>query len=99
MDSRTRSFTSVNATIKASLEQAIATLLTPRRNIDILKEALAAKKQGRVYSVAFIGVNGVGKSTSLAKTAYYLKTKGKRGNPVTRAVVEKSPLFFPFYHL
>jgi signal recognition particle receptor subunit alpha len=24
----------------------------------------------------FIGVNGVGKSTSLAKTAYYLKTKG-----------------------
>lgn len=76
MDSRTRSFTSVNATIKTSLEQAIAVLLTPRRNIDILKEALAAKKQGRVYSIAFIGVNGVGKSTSLAKTAYYLKTKG-----------------------
>ena len=76
MDSRTRSFTSVNATIKTSLEQAIANLLTPRRNIDILKEALAAKKQGQVYSIAFIGVNGVGKSTSLAKTAYYLKTKG-----------------------
>ena len=76
MDSRTRSFTSVNATIKASLERSIATLLTPRRNIDILKDALAAKKQGRVYSIAFIGVNGVGKSTSLAKTAYYLKTKG-----------------------
>ena len=76
MNSRTRSFTSVNATIKASLEQSIATLMTPRRNIDILKEALAAKKQGRVYSISFIGVNGVGKSTSLAKTAYYLKTKG-----------------------
>ena len=29
-----------------------------------------------MYSVAFIGVNGVGKSTSLAKTAYYLKNKG-----------------------
>jgi signal recognition particle receptor subunit alpha len=26
--------------------------------------------------MAFIGVNGVGKSTSLAKMAYYLKTKG-----------------------
>ena len=47
----------MNATIKASIEQAIATLLTPRRNIDILKEALAAKKQGRVYSIAFIGVS------------------------------------------
>jgi signal recognition particle receptor subunit alpha len=29
-----------------------------------------------VFSIAFIGVNGVGKSTSLAKMAYYLKTKG-----------------------
>ena len=27
--------------------------------------------------MVFIGVNGVGKSTSLAKMAYYLKTKGQ----------------------
>mmetsp|Transcript_11891 Transcript_11891/g.15147 ORF Transcript_11891/g.15147 Transcript_11891/m.15147 type:complete len:128 (+) Transcript_11891:1095-1478(+) len=76
METRTRSFTTVTATIKTSLEHAISVLLTPRRNIDLLKEALAAKKQGKVYSVAFIGVNGVGKSTSLAKVAHYLKTKG-----------------------
>lgn len=50
--------------------------MTPKRNIDMLKDALSAKKQGRVFSIAFIGVNGVGKSTSLAKVAYYLKTKG-----------------------
>lgn len=50
--------------------------MTPKRNIDILKEALAHKQRGQVYSVAFIGVNGVGKSTSLAKVAYYLKTQG-----------------------
>ena len=56
--------------------ESIATLLTPRRHIDILKGALAAKKRGQVYSLVFIGVNGVGKSTSLAKTAYYLKEKG-----------------------
>ena len=37
---------------------------------------MAAKKKGQVYSIVFIGVNGVGKSTSLAKVAYYLKTKG-----------------------
>lgn len=29
-----------------------------------------------MYSIVFIGVNGVGKTTSLAKVAYYLKTKG-----------------------
>ena len=51
--------------------------MTPKKNIDILKEAISAKKKGQVYSVVFIGVNGVGKSTSLAKTAYYLKEIGK----------------------
>lgn len=76
MDTRTASFTSVQETIRSSLSESVTELLTPRRNIDLLKEALAAKKKGQVYSVAFIGVNGVGKSTSLAKTAYYLKNKG-----------------------
>ena len=41
-----------------------------------MKEALAAHQKGKVYKVVFIGVNGVGKSTSLAKTAYLLKKKG-----------------------
>ena len=76
LDSKTQTFTTVNTTIKNSLTESISTLLTPRRHIDILKGALAAKKRGQVYSVVFIGVNGVGKSTSLAKTAYYLKEKG-----------------------
>ncbi len=50
--------------------------MTPKRNIDILKEALTARQKGKLYSIVFIGVNGVGKSTSLAKVAYYLRTKG-----------------------
>ena len=33
-----------------------------------------AKEEGRPYVVVFIGVNGVGKSTNLAKVAYLLKT-------------------------
>ena len=37
---------------------------------------MAAHHRGKVYTVAFIGVNGVGKSTSLAKVAYLLKNKG-----------------------
>lgn len=64
-------------TIKTCLNESIGKLLTPKRNIDVLKEALDAKARGRVFTMAFIGVNGVGKSTSLAKMAYYLKTKGK----------------------
>ena len=73
LETKTQTFTTVNTTLKNSLMESISTLLTPKRNIDILKGALAAKKRGQVYSLVFIGVNGVGKSTSLAKTAYYLK--------------------------
>jgi signal recognition particle receptor subunit alpha len=35
-----------------------------------------AKAQGRPYVIVFVGVNGVGKSTSLAKVCYYLKSQG-----------------------
>lgn len=76
LDTKTASFTSIKQTVQQSLIESIEKLLTPKKNIDILKDALAAKKKGQVYSIVFIGVNGVGKSTSLAKVAYYLKTKG-----------------------
>jgi signal recognition particle receptor subunit alpha len=73
---RTQSFTSVDQTVQASLMHSLEKILTPKRHIDVLKEALSAKQKGQVYSIVFIGVNGVGKSTSLLKMAYYLKNKG-----------------------
>ena len=76
IDRKTESFTSVKTTVTQALVDSIQKLLTPKRNIDLLKDALTAKQRGHVYSVVFIGVNGVGKSTSLAKVAYYLKNKG-----------------------
>lgn len=39
-------------------------------------QVYAARSRGTVYSMAFVGINGVGKSTSLAKVAYYLKENG-----------------------
>ncbi|CAN0490537.1 unnamed protein product, partial [Scytosiphon promiscuus] len=41
-----------------------------------LCQVKAARSRGKVYSMAFVGINGVGKSTSLAKVAYYLKENG-----------------------
>lgn len=76
VDKKTENFTSVKTTVKNALVESIQKLLTPKKNIDLLKDALTAKQRGQVYSAVFIGVNGVGKSTSLAKVAYYLKTKG-----------------------
>lgn len=43
VDKRTESFTTVKATVKDALVSSITKLLTPKRNIDILKEALSAK--------------------------------------------------------
>lgn len=77
LKTKTESFTTVKTTVKNALIESLKKILTPKKKIDILKDALAAKKRGEPYKIVFIGVNGVGKSTSLAKVGYYLKTKGK----------------------
>ncbi len=46
VDKRTESFTSVKATVKNALVDSIQKLLTPKRNIDLLKDALTAKQRG-----------------------------------------------------
>ena len=42
-------------------------LLTPKRRVDILRDIAHAKSESRPYVIVFCGVNGVGKSTNLAK--------------------------------
>lgn len=43
VDKRTDSFTTVKTTVKNALTDSIQKLLTPKRNVDILKDALSAK--------------------------------------------------------
>ena len=57
----------VQSTVRTSMEQALVQILSPKRRIDILRDALEARDQGRPYTITFCGVNGVGKSTNLAK--------------------------------
>eukprot|EP00756_Hemistasia_phaeocysticola_P003468 Hpha_TRINITY_DN12262_c0_g1::TRINITY_DN12262_c0_g1_i1::g.17070::m.17070/K13431/SRPR; signal recognition particle receptor subunit alpha len=66
-------FTSLSATIKQAMETALYRILTPKRNVDILRDVQKAKAAGRPYVITFCGVNGVGKSTNLSKIAYWLK--------------------------
>ncbi|KAJ7530921.1 hypothetical protein O6H91_14G024900 [Diphasiastrum complanatum] len=66
------SFTRVASTVQAAMEDALLRILTPKRSIDILRDVQSAKEQGRPYVIVFVGVNGVGKSTNLAKVAYWL---------------------------
>ncbi len=76
LNTKTQSFTSIAATVKTTLKETIAKILTPKQEFDILKQALAAKKRGEPYKIVFIGVNGVGKSTNLAKVGYLLMSNG-----------------------
>ncbi|KAL2712243.1 signal recognition particle receptor subunit alpha isoform X2 [Vespula squamosa] len=65
-------FDSVTSTVKATLTDALVQILSPKRRVDILRDAFEAKKNNRPYVMAFCGVNGVGKSTNLAKICFWL---------------------------
>nr|XP_043609364.1 signal recognition particle receptor subunit alpha [Erigeron canadensis] len=67
------SFTRISSTVQTAMEDALVRILTPRRSIDILRDVHVAKEQRKPYVVVFVGVNGVGKSTNLAKVAYWLQ--------------------------
>jgi signal recognition particle GTPase len=55
------SFASVSNAVRESMDEAMTRILTPKRNIDILRDVRAAKRERRPYSIVFVGVNGVGK--------------------------------------
>jgi len=76
LNTKTASFTTISTTVKEALKESIAKILTPKEELDILRNALAAKKRGEPYKIVFIGVNGVGKSTNLAKVGYMLMNNG-----------------------
>lgn len=70
--------TSVSTTVRSALDEALTRILTPRQSTDILADIAAKKGSGRPYVITYCGVNGVGKSTSLAKTCYYLLNHGHK---------------------
>ena len=76
LKSKSELLTSTKSLVKSALKDSITSILTPKNNIDLLALALKKKEEGRPFVVTFIGVNGVGKSTNLAKVGYLFKTNG-----------------------
>ncbi|BFH74387.1 hypothetical protein SJAV_23310 [Sulfurisphaera javensis] len=54
-----------------SLKKSIEEILTKNQRIDIIEEI--RRKNKKPYVIVFFGVNGVGKTTTIAKVAYMLK--------------------------
>ncbi|XP_054251612.1 signal recognition particle receptor subunit alpha isoform X2 [Indicator indicator] len=69
-------FTTVTSTVKQALQEALVQILQPQRRVDVLRDVMEAQRHRRPYVVTFCGVNGVGKSTNLAKISFWLIENG-----------------------
>ncbi|MEW5317619.1 MAG: hypothetical protein WDW38_008903 [Sanguina aurantia] len=69
------SFTGVGAFVRQAFEDALSGILN-KRTVDVLMDIKKAQARGKPYVIVFCGVNGVGKSTNLAKIAYWLTGHG-----------------------
>ena len=58
--------------VKESMNSSLMDILTPSRRVDIIRDVREAKANNRPYVITFCGVNGVGKSTNLAKICFWL---------------------------
>jgi len=56
-----------------TLKEVITGILTPENEVDLLDEIKKKSKTNEPYVIVFLGVNGTGKTTTMAKIAYYLK--------------------------
>eukprot|EP00096_Caligus_rogercresseyi_P012586 TRINITY_DN531_c1_g1_i1.p1 TRINITY_DN531_c1_g1~~TRINITY_DN531_c1_g1_i1.p1 ORF type:complete len:632 (-),score=243.92 TRINITY_DN531_c1_g1_i1:69-1964(-) len=65
-------FSTIRRTVKDTLTESLVKLLTPKRRIDIIRDVHEAKRSRHPYVMTFCGVNGVGKSTNLAKICFWL---------------------------
>ncbi|XP_055354799.1 signal recognition particle receptor subunit alpha homolog [Paramacrobiotus metropolitanus] len=64
-------FEGITSVVRTALQDALVKILTPKKPVNVLRDALAAKKAGKPFVITFCGVNGVGKSTNLAKICFW----------------------------
>lgn len=74
-----------SAAVRQALSNSITRILTPNTSTDLLlsirsklSSPLASTQQRLPYSITFVGVNGVGKSTNLSKVCFWLIQNGLR---------------------
>lgn len=69
-------FSRIQTIVQDAMRESLLDLLTPKRRVEILQDVLQAKDENRPYVIVFCGVNGVGKSTNLAKITFWLNENG-----------------------
>ncbi len=75
---KTGSFQSIDKALRPAMESSLRRILTPTSSLDLLQDIQAITaptiktSSPRPYVISIVGVNGVGKSTNLAKICYFL---------------------------
>ncbi|KAJ2162615.1 hypothetical protein GGF46_000488 [Coemansia sp. RSA 552] len=70
---------SIRQLVERNMATALMRILTPVSSTDIIRDIAHVRGQeGRPYTMAFVGVNGVGKSTNLSKVCFWLLQNKKR---------------------
>lgn len=71
--------------MRTALSNSLTRILTPKTSTDLLlairnklSAPLPSNQRRTPYSIAFVGVNGVGKSTNLSKVCFWLIQNGFR---------------------
>ncbi|KIY43644.1 P-loop containing nucleoside triphosphate hydrolase protein [Fistulina hepatica ATCC 64428] len=76
------SFQTTKAAVRLALSNSLTRILTPKTSTDLLlsiRTKLSSPVSQRLpYSITFVGVNGVGKSTNLSKVCFWLIQNGLR---------------------
>jgi len=67
--------TSTKKVLFETLQKIIIEVLTPDKEINLLEEIQNKREKKQPYVIVFLGVNGTGKTTTIAKVAHYLKKK------------------------
>ncbi|MGQ4834113.1 MAG: signal recognition particle-docking protein FtsY [Candidatus Asgardarchaeia archaeon] len=69
-------FSNVRELIKSVLEQSIRSVFSESEKIDLINLISEKKAKGEPTVLLFVGVNGTGKTTTIAKLAHYLRKRG-----------------------
>ena len=62
--------------VKRNLHEILLEILTANKKIDLLEKVERKRKMNEPYAVLFVGINGTGKTTSIAKVARLLIKRG-----------------------
>ncbi|WP_297489305.1 signal recognition particle-docking protein FtsY [Thermococcus sp.] len=60
--------------IEEAVKEAVLEILTPERRIDLIE--MIKRKEEKPFVIAFVGFNGSGKTTTIAKLAHWLRKNG-----------------------